>query len=110
MEKNECILHGEVLIRKSDIPQDAKRVSVKNGVQIIAPSETTGNHHLLDVTDDVAVYEKDGTLYFRNNSETTVRCVIAERHDSIVIEQGEYVVERQKEYDVFARRMREVRD
>lgn len=103
--------HGEAyLMRVGNIPAGAKMIKSKEGMYIIAPSEVTGNHHVVDAADDVTVYEHDGTLYMRNTGPASVRCLIKERHDTIEIPPGEWEIGIQKEYDPFTARSRNVAD
>lgn len=91
-------LHGETIIFKSTLPKRAKKMDVK-GYQIIAPSEQTGNHHVVDIEDGVEIYEHEGTLFIKNDVPATVRCVVKERHDIIILEPEVWEVGSQKEYD-----------
>lgn len=104
------IVHGEAFIHESKIPEGAVKINVKGKYHIIAPSETTGNHHVVDITEDVEFYEKDGVLYFINESPTSVRCAIADRHDAIEIPCGEWEIGIAQEYDPFEARSRNVAD
>lgn len=104
-----CILHGEAIVFSSKIPSGAVKKEAKDFL-IIAPSETSGNHHVIDAVDGVEFYEKDGILYVRNEVETQVRCVMTERHDNITLPAGEWEVGIQQEYDPFSARKRNVAD
>lgn len=104
-----CILHGEAIVFGSKVPSDAVRKDVK-GFLIIAPSETSGNHHVIDAAEGVEFYEKNGVLYVKNEVETQVRCVMTERHDNITLPAGEWEIGIQQEYDPFEARKRNVAD
>lgn len=105
------ILHGEVSLRKvAELPQGTKKITTKGKFHIIAESEQSGNHHVVDICDGVEFYEKDGTLYLKNDVETQVRCVITERHDNITLEPGIWEIDRQQEYDYFTESHRNVAD
>lgn len=107
----DAILHGEVLIYKIDsLPEDAKKKETLEDSFIIAPSETTGNHHVIDCKEGVEFYEKDGVLYLKNDVETQVRCVLKERHDEITLEPGIWEIDKQREYDYFTESHRYVAD
>ena len=111
MKNNEVILHGECMVFRSKVPNTAKKMSKKQQYVIVAPSETTGNHHVVDVIDGVDFYEDtDGTLYMENSVSTTIRCVVADRHDAITIPAGTYQFGSQQEYDPFTARLQKVRD
>ena len=109
-------LHGEVVIKKvsGKIPTGAVKVNAKCGVYKIADSESSGNHHLLEVIEGCEMYEKDGVLYFKNTEEATVRCVDEKRHDTITIEPCKedeiLIIERQLEVDHLTDEVKQVAD
>ena len=72
-------------IHKSTLPKGLKKINTKGDYHIIAKSEQSGNHHVIDLKDGVEFYEKDGVLYLVNDIETNVRCLIKERHDNITL-------------------------
>jgi hypothetical protein len=108
----DLILHGEAMIFPSEIPSTAKKIKPSNGLfHIIADSETTGNHHVIDAIDGVEFFQDvDGKTYMRNSKPTKVRCVMTERHSPIDIEPGTFEFGIQKEYDHFAQNLVNVRD
>lgn len=111
MKTNEIICHGEATIFTASIPKTAKLKKINNSFVAIAPSETTGNNHVVDVLDGVDIYEDEkGTLYMNSKVPTQVRCVHPNRHDSITIPPGSYEFGTQLEYDPFTARMEKVRD
>lgn len=112
MKANEVILHGECMVFPSKLPKNVKKSKKnKNGYIIVADSETTGNHHVVDVIDGAEFYEdKKGTLFMNSSVETTIRCLHAERHDTIKIPAGTYEFGTQQEYDPFTARLQRVRD
>lgn len=104
-------LHGESQIVKiKALPAGIKKKSVIGDYQIIAESEISGNHHVIDVKDGVEFYEKNGTLYMKNDVETEVRCLIKERHDNITLEPGIWEIGFQQEYDYLKEEKRRVAD
>ena len=62
--KPKGILHGECIIFESSIPSDATPEMLTGEFTIIAPSETTGNHHVVDLHPGVEFFNKGGTRYF----------------------------------------------
>lgn len=112
MNTNEVILHGECMVFPSKIPATASRKNLlKNqNFVIVADSETTGNHHVVDVKDGVQFFENNGTLFMESSVETSIRCVHADRHDTITIPAGTYEFGSQQEYDPFTARLEKVRD
>lgn len=108
---NDAIIHGEVIIHKTkEVPQGATKLNLTHSYHIIAPSETTGNHHVIDVKDGVEFYEKNGTLYMKNEVPTEVRCLIKNRHDSVTLEPSVWEIDKQREYDYFKQVHRVVAD
>jgi len=105
------VIHGETIVNKiNKLPKGIKKVELKGKYQIIANSEVTGNHHVVDLVEGVEFYEKEGTLYFKNEKETQVRCLIKERHDAITLEPGVWEVGFQQEYDYLKDEKRNVAD
>jgi len=105
-------LHGEAMIFQSTLPASAKKIKPSHPTyHIIADSETTGNHHVVDCNEDVEFYmDENGTMFMTNEKPTQVRCVIANRHTEIPLEAGTWEFGIQSEYDHFAQHLRQVRD
>jgi hypothetical protein len=78
------IFHGEAMIFGSALPQDATEITPSNKeYHIIADSETTGNHHVVDAVPGVRFFKNDaGTTYMQNKNETAVRCVLKDQETS----------------------------
>lgn len=113
MKKNECVLHGECIVTPSSIPNDAtpKQPRAGSDFMIVADSEVTGNHHVVDLFEGVQFFETPaGNLFMKNSVPTKIRCVKADRHTEIDIPVGEYAFTYQQEYDYFAEALRNVRD
>jgi hypothetical protein len=107
----DVILHGECLIHKIDkMPKGVGKVKTHDDCHVIAPSETSGNHHVIDIKEGVEFYEKDGVLYLKNDVETDVRCIVKERHDNITLEPGIWEIDKQQEYDYFTESHRNIAD
>ena len=79
-------------------------------MHIIADSETTGNHHVIDVHEDTKFYASGDTVYMVNEKPTNVRCVLKDRHSPIEIGPGTWEFGIQQEYDHFAQNLRNVAD
>ena len=103
------LIHGECGINESAIPNEAKKKNVKR-FQIIAESEVTGNHHVIDAIDGVEFYEHEGTIFVKNDVPATVRCIVKERHDDVILKPGTWKIDFQKEYDYLSNESRIVRD
>jgi hypothetical protein len=112
MQNNEVLFHGEVKVTKGTIPAGAKKIEkfTADKYHIVAPSETTGNHHVVEVVPSMELYEKDGVFFLKTEEETKIECLIKERHDEIVLPAGIYEIGSQVEYDPFSKRLEKVRD
>lgn len=108
--KPDVILHGECMCFASSIPTDAAPLEVKGDHLIVADSETTGNHHVVDRKKGVEFFKHGERRFMRNSVPTQIRCVHANRHDAITLEPGQWEFGTQQEYDPFAENMRNVRD
>jgi hypothetical protein len=107
----QLILHGEAMIFASSLPENACKIKPTNKeYHIIADSETTGNHHVVDYCDGVEFFESDGVQYMKNSKPTRVRCVHADRHSPVELEPGVWEFGIQKEYDHFEQNLQAVRD
>lgn len=104
------VLHGEAVIRSCELPKDAKKLEIKKNYFVIADSETTGNDHRVSVCDDVEIYEKDGTLYIKNDVETDVYCPNKQRHGTATLPKGTWEIGIAKEFDYLADNERNVAD
>jgi hypothetical protein len=105
-----AILHGECGIIQSSIPAGAKPITVEDNCLIIADSETTGNHHVLDVAPGIEVLQKETKRFIRNSVPASVRCVHADRHDTLTIPPGEWELTIAQEFDYFKMSKSNVRD
>ena len=109
-QKNKVILHGECMVFPSEIPATAKAMNVK-ACLVVADSETTGNHHVVDALEGVKFFQDEmGTTFMKNSSPTQIRCVMTNRHNAITLEPGSWEFGLQQEYDYFTASHRVVRD
>ena len=107
----DVILHGEAMIFRSTLPSDA--VEIKSSTpeyHIIADSETTGNHHVVDMVPGTKMFKSGTKTLFMNSAPTKVRCLHENRHDDIDLPAGTWEVDRQQEYDHFTQNLNAVRD
>lgn len=112
LNQNECVLHGEAMIMPASLPADAVEIKPSNdNYHIIADSETTGNHHVIDTVPGTRFFKSGSRTFMTNEKETRVRCVHPARHNAITLSPDTYEVgENQLEYDHFAQNLRKVRD
>jgi hypothetical protein len=110
-QKTKAVIHGECIIFQSQVPQDAVLEKHNTPQVIIANSEVTGNHHVIDrPSDAVQFFTKDKKRYMRNSQPTNVRCVIADRHTAIPIPAGDWEIGVQQEFDYISMAKRNVQD
>lgn len=110
-KNTEVILHGEAMLFNADLPADAVEIKpTHKDYHIIADSETTGNHHVVDMVRGTKVFKSGNRTFIKNEKETNVRCVHPNRHDAITMKPGVYEVGIQQEYDHFEQNLRAVRD
>lgn len=105
--KNIPIRHGELLLLPVDNHDMSGAVTRKN---YIASHSETGHHHVLRGT--VSVLERDGKDTFVQLDKDTeiTHTKSADKHKTLPIKKGIYRLVRKKEYDPFAKTMREVWD
>ncbi len=109
--------HGEALFLEVDeLPKDAKKV-IPNGSMlaagglIVANSETSGNHHVVELKEGVEFFERDGVLYMKNTQPTKAYCSLDRtRHPEIELEPKIWKIKIQKEFDLLERVRRNVAD
>jgi hypothetical protein len=110
MKKRRVVLHGEAMITESKLPSGAESLEVKGDHLIIADSETTGNHHIVENAEGCEFFVSDGIRYMKNSGPTNVKCVHDNRHDTLEIPPGTWEFGAQREYDYFEQSHQTVRD
>lgn len=96
-----------ILVSVSSIPTDSKKINPSARGFILAEGEHTGHAHVIEATPDVEMYEKDGTLYLKVVTKSTVT---HEEHGPQVVAPGTYEIRRVVEYDPFEDEIRKVAD
>ena len=96
------IQQGDVLIKKVNGIKGKKLNHLT-----LAVGEATGHHHTI-TEGDAELYELDGVLYLRVNSEEAT--LTHQEHKPVVIPRGEYEIGIVEEYDHFAEEARNVVD
>ena len=109
--KKRMYFHGECMIAEiNELPKNIKIRNVKDSI-MIAESETVGNEHRIKIKEGVEFYEdSNGILYMKNSVPTEVYCLHVERHDTIVLPEGLWQIDKAQEYDYFSARIIKVRD
>jgi hypothetical protein len=108
--KKRTILHGEAMITESELPAGAEKLTVNDKHLIIADSESTGNHHVVENAEGCEFYTLDGIRYMKNSEPTSVKCVHENRHDALEVPAGTWAFGAQQEYDYFSQSHQAVRD
>lgn len=108
--KPQVILHGECMVFAAEIPADAQPLNVIGPYLIVADSETTGNHHVIDRAEGVEFFRSGERRFMLNTKPTQIRCLHEKRHDAVTLDPGTYEFGTQQEYDPFAQNLRNVRD
>lgn len=109
--KKRMYFHGECVIAEiTKLPENLKAIKKKDSI-MIAESETVGNEHRIKVKDGVEFFEDaNGRLYLKNTVPTEVYCLHAERHDTIVLPEGFWEIDKAVEYDYLSATIINVRD
>ena len=109
--KKRMYFHGECVIAElSELPKNLKARNDKDSI-MIAESETIGNEHRIKVKEGIEFYEDaHGILYMKNTVPTEVYCLQAERHDTIVLPEGFWQIDKALEYDYLSANVIKVRD
>lgn len=88
-----------------------KKISQVKGKKLnhltLAEGEATGHHHTI-TEGETELYEEQGVLYLRVNSEKAT--LTHQEHKPIELPTGEYEIGRVREYDHFAEEARRVAD
>ncbi len=87
---------GDVLMRSSRIPKDARRKEL-TGRAVMAYGEVTGHAHALEQIDDIELYEMAGRVFVRVVSAAGTP-LTHEEHGTIVLPKGTYERIVQREY------------
>lgn len=73
----------------------------------LAKGEATGHHHTI-TEGDAELYEHEGTMFLRVNSESAT--LTHQEHSAVVIPRGDYKINIVREYDHFSEEARMVQD
>jgi len=104
MKNRRCEMYqqGDVLIKKV-----AQVEGKKLNHLTLAEGEATGHHHTI-TKGDAELYDKDGTLYLKVQSDEAE--LTHQEHNTITIPKGDYVIGIVQEYDHFEEEARNVAD
>jgi hypothetical protein len=117
--QKKAYVHGECFFVESSLPSDCvpenlQKITVSDKGSkyvIVADSEVTGNHHVVDMKEGVEFFlNSKGTRFVKNNVPTDIRCLIGTRHSTVTLPPGTWQLGIQKEFDYFAMAKRNVRD
>jgi hypothetical protein len=103
MNKNEIPnQQGDVILKRVEKVRGKKLTHL-----VLAEGEKTGHKHQI-IEGDAELYEENGTLYLRVNSDQAI--LAHEEHKHQVIKKGDYQIGIVREYDHFAEEARNVAD
>ena len=96
------IQQGDVLIQSiSEIK--GKKLNHKT----LAKGEATGHHHII-TEGDAELYEHEGTMFLRVNSDNAT--LTHQEHNIVTIPKGDYIVKKVREVNWVDEEIRKVRD
>ena len=99
MKNQYAVRQGDVMLRPSVIPADAKRVKLRPA----ALGEATGHHHsfmsntAIAEEDLIEMYEKDGMTYVRVLGDSGDVSLVHQEHKAHVTAPGDYAIVIQQE-------------
>src|SRR5690606_23066998 len=96
-QQPKLILHGEAMVFQSTIPDNATPLFVEEKL-IVADSEITGNHHVIDKEEGVEFFQLGNRRFMRNTKPAKIRCVHSSRHDEIVLKPDQWEFGTQQEF------------
>lgn len=105
--------HGELRIVRYKTKKIKGDLITSDEDIILADSETTGNHHMLEMKPGVQVWndKQSDKFLIKVDNSTKIYCVHENRHDDYTLDEGYfYEIYRAREYDHFLQRKREVVD
>lgn len=92
--------HGDLLLKQSKTPENIQKVDD----MVLAHGENGHKHRLVG---QVQVFEADSQKYIQVKQAAQL---VHEEHKPITIEEGEYVLIHEREFDPFNSLIRQVRD
>lgn len=104
---NEACQGDVAFMRVEKLPEGLRKVKPKNGVYIIAHSET-GHHHVIDANESVVVYESDNPMIsYLEVIEVTdkVECLLRhlrefDTHETLKFLKGFFKISHEREYSL----------
>jgi len=107
MKKNNYYQHGDVILKRiENIPQGIKKESINNRI-VLADGENTGHAHAISETKKAELFKDGSIIYLKVDQPVKLK---HEEHKTIIIEPGNYEIDRVKEYDPFEKEIRRVPD
>lgn len=115
--KKQAHRHGEVRFFEVDrLPVGCSKVipnseMITKGGLIVGKSETSGNHHCVELKNKVSFFEECGVLYMKNDEPTRAFCSLDSlRHPDIELPAKVWRIRIAKEFDLLERVRRNVTD
>lgn len=107
----ELNIHGELsIVEVEELPNEAKKIELKEDY-VLAPSETTGNDHMLSAAGGVELFSFNEDFYVKTLEPTKIYCKLPNRHTDLNLRgKTVYKINKQKEYDHFRQEVRNIAD
>lgn len=96
-----------ILVKRDEMPKNAKPVEARGGLYVLAEGEHTGHAHTLEATPEVELREVNGTLWLKVVEASTLT---HQEHHTQTIAPGIYEIGRVREVDPFTDEIRTVAD
>lgn len=113
MKKIVIAKHGEVrIVRHENIEISGQKIEAKEDI-ILADSESTGNHHMLQVIDGVHVWKDElaDKFFVQPEKPTKIYCKLDNRHTDYELKEGyTYEIYKAREYDHITKIQRKIID
>jgi hypothetical protein len=90
------IRQGDILLEETNLEEHKDKKLLGAGSRVLAYGEVTGHSHLID--GDIRYYENNGTIICSIDEGVLSH----EEHGNINIPKGDYVVIKQREFDVMS--------
>lgn len=104
---NNHLRHGDILFRKVDkLPKGAK-VSEKVSNFVVAEGEHTGHKHVATSEKPISLVNYEGLRFMVVEAPTKIT---HEEHVEIIIDEGIYQIDQEREFDYFNETIAAVRD
>jgi hypothetical protein len=115
MKKLTKVQQGDVILNRiEEIPEGATKVPLTSRWYTVAYGEATGHSHVIKDTQNIELYELNGTLFVRALADADLQHVeesgTKAEHDTVPIQEGTWQIRTPREWDAFDEEARNIRD